>query len=229
MLKAIVLDFNGVIVDDEPVHCRLLGEVMAPFGLRITEKDYYERYIVFRDEEAVSRALEEAGEEPSSEAVAQLVAQKRRLYLTQGLSEIRVFPGVQDFIVAAAASYRLAIASAAARQEIEAVLAHLNLSSYVSCVIAAEDVKNGKPAPDVYIEAISGLNDLFEGVSGLKPHEAVAIEDTPGGIASARAAGLRVAAVLNSFEESALKDADVILSNGLGREALDRIRRQVDR
>lgn len=224
-----MLDFNGVIVDDERVHCRLLGKVMAPFGLRITETDYFERYIVFRDEEAVSRALEEAGNEPSPETVARLVAQKRRLYLAEGLSEIRVFPGVHDFIATAAASYRLAIASAAARQEIEAVLAHLNLSSYVSCVIAAEDVRDGKPAPDVYIEAITRLRLLFTEIGGLEPDEAVAIEDTPGGIASARAAGLHVAAVLNSFEESALKDADLILLDGLGRGALDRIRETVDR
>lgn len=220
MLKAIVLDFNGVIVDDEPVHCRLLREVMAPYGLHISEQDYYERYIVFRDEDAILRALTEAGKEPSGEEVDRLVAEKRRRYITEALSEIRIFPGVHDFISSAAASYRLAIASAAARQEIEAVLNHLGLSAYISCVVAAEDVKNGKPAPDVYLEAIRRLQAM---VGDLGPSNAIAIEDTPGGVSSARAAGLRVAAVLNSFQQDALGGADIVL-DVLGGDALDRIK-----
>jgi HAD superfamily hydrolase (TIGR01509 family) len=220
MLKAIVLDFNGVIADDEPVHCRLLREIIAPYGLHISEKDYYERFIVFRDEQAIQNALKEAGRDPSREEISRLVSEKQRRYMTEAVSEIRVFPGVHEFIVSAAGVCPLAIASAAARHEIEAVLSHLGLSAYISHVVAAEDVARGKPAPDVYLAAIQRLRTT---VSGIEPSQTIAIEDTPGGVASARGAGLRVAAVLNSVSEEALSEADIVLE-GLGGDALDRIK-----
>jgi HAD superfamily hydrolase (TIGR01509 family) len=214
MLKAIALDFNGVIVDDELVHYRLIRDLVAPLGITVTEADYFEKYVVYRDDEAFQRVLADAGRSASPEVVERLVQEKRRRYLTEVLRDLRVCPGVREFIPAAAAAYPLAVVSGAARAEIEAILEHIGLRSYISVLVGAEDVTDGKPAPDPYIEAVRRLRSR---VPGLRPSEVLAVEDTPGGIQAARQAGLRTAAVLTTFPAEALRDADLILWEGFER------------
>ncbi|HEU4391111.1 MAG TPA: HAD family phosphatase [Blastocatellia bacterium] len=220
MLRAIVLDFNGVIADDEHIHFELLRDVMAPLGLDITQQDYLDKYIVYRDEEAFTEALKAAGREPAPGDVERLCNEKRRRYINDALSRVQVFPGACDFVRAAARQYPLAIASAAARPEIEAVLRHIGIRAHFNQIVAAEDVARGKPEPDVYIEAVRRLALTAPGIVA---SEVLAVEDTPGGIASARAAGLRVAAVLNTFPANDVAAADIILEYGLKAEALDQI------
>jgi HAD superfamily hydrolase (TIGR01509 family) len=221
MLRAIVLDFNGVIADDEHIHFELLRDIMAPLGLVITQQDYLDKYVVYRDEDAFTEALQASGREPVDSEVRRLCEEKRRRYITDALPRVRVFPGARDFVVAAAREYPLAIASGAARQEIEAVLRHLGIDTHFKHIVAAEDVNRGKPEPDVYIEA---MRRLAETTSGLEPGHVLAIEDTPGGIASARAAGLRIAAVPNTFPVNRLGEADVMLSSGLNEAAVVEIK-----
>ena len=221
MLRAIVLDFNGVIADDEDIHFELLRDVMLPLGLRITQQDYLDKYVVYRDKEAFTEALKAAGREPTDGEVQRLSNEKRRRYMSEALPRVRVFPGACEFVAAAATEYPLAVASGAARPEIEAVLSHLGIQSHFRHIIGADDVARGKPEPDVYIEAV---RQLAETAPGLEARDVLAIEDTPGGIISARAAGLRVAAVLNTFPASQLGEANIILSKGLNARALDQIR-----
>lgn len=216
MLEAIVLDFNGVIVNDEHVHYLLLREVMAPFGLNITTEDYLNKYVVFGDEDAFAFALDESGQQPTTEAVERLVREKRRRYLEEAVHQIEVFPGVTEFIREASAVYPLAIASGAAREEVLSLLKHFGLDANISAIVAAEDVKNRKPAPDAYLAAVQGLKREGRNVA--------AIEDTPGGIMSAKQAGLRAVAVPNTFPVEALAEADLVLPFGLNPAALSKIK-----
>ncbi len=214
MLKAIAFDFNGVLIDDEDVHYRLIRDLVAPLGIVVTEADYFEKYVVYRDDDAFRQVLIDAGRPATPDVVEHLVREKRRRYLEEVLRGLRVCPGVQAFIPAVAAAYPLAVVSGAARAEIEAILEHIGLRSYFGVIVGAEDVTDGKPAPDAYVEAVRRLRAW---VPALQPAEVLAIEDTPGGLLAARRAGLRTAAVLTTFPAEALRDADLILWDGFER------------
>jgi HAD superfamily hydrolase (TIGR01509 family) len=153
--------------------------------------------------------------------VDRLVSEKRRRYREEELRNVRVFPGVREFVAIAAAECPLAISSGAARQEIEALLDYIGIRHHFSAIVGAEDVKNGKPEPDAYVEAVSRLSARTR---RLEPSGIVAVEDTPGGITAARRAGLRVAAVLNTFPAWDLKEADTILAGGLNPASLAQLR-----
>ncbi|MCS7311365.1 MAG: HAD family phosphatase [Acidobacteria bacterium] len=214
MLKAIAFDFNGVLIDDEAVHYQLIRDLVAPLGIVVTEADYLEKYVVYRDDDAFRQVLTDAGRPATPDLVERLVQEKQRRYLEAALRNLRVCPGVPAFIPAVAAAYPLAVVSGAARAEIEAILGHIGLRSYFRVIVGAEDVAHGKPAPDAYVEAVRRLRTW---VPDLRPAEVLAIEDTPGGLLAARQAGLRTAAVLTTFPAEALRDADLILWDGLER------------
>jgi HAD superfamily hydrolase (TIGR01509 family) len=220
VLRAIILDFNGVVVDDEHIHCALFRDLVAPLGLKLTEQDYFDRYVVYRDEDAIAAAYSELGIECSPEQIESLAAEKRRRYLKEAVTKVHVFPGVGDFIPAAAARYTLAIASGAARAEIETLLDCLGFTRYISGVVAAEEVLKGKPDPEVYLKAMKLLERRHP---SLASSEVIAIEDSAGGVRSAKAAGLKVAAVLNTLGAHQLTEADLILPNGLNAGVLEEL------
>ncbi|MBI2369368.1 MAG: HAD family phosphatase, partial [Deltaproteobacteria bacterium] len=80
MLRAIIFDFNGVIVDDEPIHLKLFQQVLAEQGLPLREEDYYRVYIGMDDRECFATVLAEHGRPADSETIAALVRRKAALY-----------------------------------------------------------------------------------------------------------------------------------------------------
>jgi beta-phosphoglucomutase-like phosphatase (HAD superfamily) len=114
----------------------------------------------------------------------------------------------------------LGIASGAFRDEIDALLAHARVQRLFTTVVAAEDVRTGKPSPEPFRQALANLNQ--GGVRRLQPAHCVVIEDSPYGITAAHAAGMQCVAVTTSHDRAALAAADAIIShvNVLRREDL---------
>ena len=125
--------------------------------------------------------------------------------------EIPLMPGVREFVDATRADRLMAICSGANRSEIEFILKRLKWTGYFNPVIASDSVKKGKPDPEGYIRAYEGLVEL--GDSPMLAEEVIAIEDSPKGIAAAKAAGLRCLAVSNTFGSGELGRADWIVGS----------------
>jgi HAD superfamily hydrolase (TIGR01509 family) len=126
-----------------------------------------------------------------------LEAYRRRLPLADG---------AVDAVRRLAARYRLGLASSSNRPLIDTVLDVTGLGQYFAATVSSEEVARGKPAPDVYLEAARRL--------GVDPTRAAAVEDSPGGIRSAKAAGMRVIARPNPSyppDEESLAQADVTI------------------
>jgi HAD superfamily hydrolase (TIGR01509 family) len=209
MLKAIVFDFDGVLANSEPLHYQAYRDVLADEGLALTRADYYGRYLGYDDVGAFRAMGADLGGPFSDDRIAALVRRKAAQMETLERDQSVLFPGAAETVRRAAAMLPLAIASGAIGAEIRRVLEAADLTASFSVIVAAEDTRLSKPAPDPYLRAV-GLLSLATGLP-IAPHECVAVEDSAWGLESARAAGLRTVAVAQTYAASELTIADLVI------------------
>src|ERR687895_753421 len=111
MLRAVIFDFNGIIVDDEPIHFELFQRVLNEEGIILAEDDYYARYLGFDDRGAFTAAYREHARSLSAPKLTQLIERKAAYYQEAIKTNMRVFPGVETLVPALAKQLPLAIAS----------------------------------------------------------------------------------------------------------------------
>ena len=206
-LQAIVFDFDGVIANSEPLHLRAFQQALADRQVTLTAADYYSRYLGYDDDGVFRHVARDRGVTMTDDEIEGLVARKGE-YIQHLLSAGEVlFAGAADFIRQAAAAVPVAIASGAQRHEIEEILEATGLRGHFGVIVAAGDTVRGKPAPDPYARAF----ELLQGSNtSLRLERCVAIEDSRWGLDSARGAGLRCVAVMNSYPASELPGAELI-------------------
>ncbi|MEO8274617.1 MAG: HAD family phosphatase [Thermoanaerobaculia bacterium] len=197
MIRALLFDFNGILVDDEPLHAELLLRVLREEGVATLRVDA-ERFRGLDDRTALSGALRAAGEAAPSGRVARLVVRKAAYYReTIRRQGYPYFAGAVALVrEAAAAGLPLALVSGALRDEVASGLEQAGIARFFKVVVTAEDVQRGKPDPQGYDQALTALNGnppLPERL--IHAHEGVAIEDSSAGLAAAAACGLRTLAV----------------------------------
>ena len=208
MIQAVFFDFNGVIVDDEPLQMKAYQEVLGREGLTVTEADYYGS-LGTDDVAFVRAAFERAGRELDEGTLARVIEGKTAAHRKLLEGELPLFPGVVTFIKALSRRYAVGLVSMARRTEIDHVLGRAALADYFNVIVSAEDATACKPDPSCYNNALEFLNrKRGEGhVIPLRADECLAIEDAPPGILSARVAGMRTLGVTNTVPEKALREA----------------------
>jgi beta-phosphoglucomutase len=211
MLRALIFDFNGIIVDDEPIHFELFKQVLAEEGIKLTEADYYARYLGFDDRGAFTAAYREHGRSLDEKLLARLIDRKAIYYQSENRSKVRIFPGVENLVTTLVPVLPLAVASGALRQEIEAILSTAGLLKHFSVIISAEDVNHGKPEPEIFLKALAGLNGRGENYHLIDAAECLVIEDSKEGIRGARRAGMKCLAVSNSHPTELLQEAHAVV------------------
>ena len=214
MLRAILFDFNGVLVDDEPLHLELFQRVLGEEGIELTDDDYYTHYLGFDDRGCLRAALEAAGEEATPARQARLIERKAGYYQTRVEREgFPTFPGAAELISGAAgAGLTLGVVSGALKAEIEGALEQLEVRSCFKTVVAAEDVARGKPHPEGYRRGLAELNALPPSPSPpFQAREVLAIEDSPAGLEAAAACGLTTLGVAQTYPEVDLITADRVV------------------
>lgn len=198
-LRAVVFDFDGVLADTERLHLVALRDTLATRGWTLTDEDYFTHYLGYDDRGCMTEFARRQGVSLGSETLSALLSDKEERYATLFARGEVLYPTARACIERLSAVFPLAIASGSLRGEIETILDANDLLSYFSVIVGADDVKEGKPAPESYVRAV----DLL-GVAGA---EAVAIEDSPWGLQSARGAGLRTIGITTSYAAPALTDA----------------------
>jgi len=207
-LQAIVFDFDGVIADSEPLHLRAFQQTLAEAQIELSGRDYYSRYLGYDDVGLLQALAADRGIPMSDREITALVARKGARLQEMMRADHVLFPGALDFIRAAAAAVPIAIASGALGVEIRRVLERERLAGCFTAIVSAEDTPVSKPAADPYRRALVQLAEAIG--APLLPAECVAIEDSPWGLLSAKAAGLRTVAVAHTYERGAL-DADLVI------------------
>jgi beta-phosphoglucomutase len=211
MTAAILFDFNGVIVDDEPQHCDALIATLGEYGYALDRDAYYREYLGFDDRECFRFSFGRMGRAADEPALLEAIERKNAHYERAVRASMRLVPGATEFIEGAALDgFQLAIVSGALRREIELVLDLAGLRAHFSEIVAAEDVSACKPDPQGYNRAREQL--------GIAPARCIVIEDSLPGLAAARAAGLRCAMLSTSHGEEACVGADLVWQDFTGHD-----------
>ncbi|MDT7541914.1 MAG: beta-phosphoglucomutase [Acidobacteriota bacterium] len=208
MIRAILFDFNGVIIDDEPLQLAAYQEVLRAEGIALTEADYYS-CLGMDDVAFVRAAFQRAGRETTVEQLADVIARKTARQRELIKDELPLFPGVVTFVKSCARQWPAGLVSMARRMEIDHVLERAGLTKFFSAIVSAEDVSACKPDPACNLRALELLNERLRANNQqtLAAGECLVVEDSPAGIESARSAGMRTLGVANTVTESQLRDA----------------------
>ncbi len=204
---AVLFDFDGVIVNSEPLHFAALQAVLAREQIHLEEEEYYKELIGFDDRGAIRHAFASRKRELEPKDLLRLAT--RKMEATRELIEKRQYqalPGVEETVRGLWRHYPLAICSGALREEIELMLEGVNLRDCFRVIVAAEDVSHGKPNPEGYLKTVKLLGEVVK--TKLTPKDCLVVEDAPTVIRSVKAEGFRTLGVAGSYPLSALTDAD---------------------
>ena len=206
-LRAVIFDFDGVLVNSEPLHFRALRDSLIPEGIVIDSTEYLRNYVAYDDRGAIRLALEQHGH-PWDAVRVEIVADRKARMFAEMKSGIPFFPGARELVRDLQRQVPLGIASGARHSEIEDLLEAGGLRDAFAAVVGADDVARTKPHPEPYLEALKQLQQI---TPGLEAGDCVALEDTPPGIAAARAAGMTVIGVAHTYDASVLASAHHVL------------------
>jgi beta-phosphoglucomutase len=210
MSSAILFDFNGVLIDDEPQHCDALIATLAEYGYTLDRETYYRDYLGFDDRECFRFTFARDGDKVEESRLLEAIERKNHHYERALRADMRLVPGAVDFVETAALDgHQLAIVSGALRREIELVLKLSGLAPHFAEIVAAEDVTACKPDPQGFNRARKAL--------AVPAARCVVIEDSLPGLAAARAAGLRCAMLSTSHGEDSLAGGDAVWRDFIGR------------
>ena len=210
VIDAMVFDFNGVIADDETPHLLCFQQALAEPRLTLAKHDYYGAYSGM-DERTCTRLLLEQRDGVCDEAQVLRITDRKADLFRALTTHHRppLFPGATDFVLAAKARYRLAIASGGRRVQIEDALAGSAIEHAFEVIVSAEDCPIGKPDPAIYLIACDRLNANRESVERITPSQCLVIEDSVAGIRSASCRHARVG-VSTTYPLEMLNEAEYV-------------------
>ena len=203
--RAVVFDFDGVLVNTEDLHLLAYQQTFVGRGWSLDRDAYFDNYLGFDDLGLIRGFAADHGLRLSEAEVEAILIEKSRRYEKMVETQPVLYPTAAAAIARLGSTFKLAIASGSLRSEIMAILRASQLAQAFSVVVGADDVDKSKPAPDSYIAAVERL--------GVGAASAVAIEDAPLGILAARTAGLRTIGITTSYPRRALTDANHVVDS----------------
>jgi HAD superfamily hydrolase (TIGR01509 family) len=185
MIKAVLWDLDGTLVDSAEFHWQAWRDVMAEEGLPITHEQFVHSFGKRND--LILRGW--LGADPDPDRMRRLSEEKesrfRALVQAHGIEPL---PGVRAWVARLhTEGWQQAIATSAPRLNLEALVDAMKMREFFGAGVAAEDVTHGKPDPEVFLVAARRL--------GAAPHQSVVVEDAPTGIEAGRRAGMRTVGV----------------------------------
>lgn len=214
MLKSVIFDFDGIIVDTEPYHHQAFMEVLQPYGISCSWEEYLELYAGFDDRDALRAFFAHAGRRVSKTHLSGLLAAKAEAFAAIVSGGVTPYPGVLGLIRTLAYDLPLGLCSGAVRSDILPILSQIGLDNVFQVIVTADDVPVSKPDPRCYRLALQRLDGLSPHL-GINGPSCLAIEDTPTGIAAARGAGLPVLAITNNYPAERLQGEGCIVRSSL--------------
>ncbi|MBA2657231.1 MAG: HAD family phosphatase [Tatlockia sp.] len=211
MFQAVIFDFDGVILDSEPLHYEACSHVIKKLGLALSYPEYVDKYLGLSDKEMFPKLFSARNFSFSMDEINALIEEKTKQYqeIIKQCDSLPMIDSVDRYIDYISQKIpKLAICSGSTRNEIMAVLTkfkHGKLQTYFDTIVTSEDIQQGKPSPEGYLLTAKRLN--------VSPSQCVVIEDTPHGVDAAKAAGMHAIALLTSYKKDQFQHADKIISH----------------
>ncbi len=203
MLKAIILDLDGIIVDSEPLHFEAAKKALQEAGIDLT----IDEYLKFGVAKGSKNLFQKLSQKHNVDLdIKKLFLLKKEEFRRLFLGNIVPRDGIINLIENLSKDYTLAVASSGIRDAVDLVLEKLDIKKYFKVVITAEDVEKVKPHPDIYEKTTQEL--------GFDKNECIAIEDSETGLLSAKAAGIKCVIVPCEFTKSQnFSQAELVLED----------------
>ncbi len=211
MLRAVIFDFDGVIIDSEALHLRAFNKALAQFDVEIKTEDYYKDYLGLTDADCFKMLRRQGRLKTDDRQIKSLVKQKNQIFEELAKTEGRIIEGVNDFLqMLSQNNIPMAIYSGAVLAEIELILERAKLRHFFETIVSAEQVKKGKPDPEGFTLALKRLNE--KSCNTILAEQCIVIEDSWWGLEAARAAGMHTIAVTNSYDADQLTMAEKVVN-----------------
>ena len=197
MLKAIIFDIDGVLVDSMRFHADAWANVFYEVGINITREDIYA--LEGSNERAIIKAIfQKAGKEPEPWHFEYLVNKKREIFEFDMIKPFKSIPGCLKKLKR---YFKLAAVSGSSRNVVEKVMNKF-FSGCFEVIITGEDLERGKPDPAPFLKALEKLES--------NKNECIVIENSPMGITAAKRAEIYCVAVASTLEPDKLQNADLV-------------------
>jgi len=202
-----LFDFDGVLVNSEPLHFLAFQETLKAEKIEMSEEEYYREMLGFDDRGAFQAIYAKHGRPLDPRTFLRVMTMKKEAMQAQiQRRQYTALPGVEEFVRAVWRHYPLAVCSGALRDEVEAMLEGVRLRDCFGTIVSAEDVPVGKPDPQGYLMTMKLVGGKIK--KNLRPADCLIIEDAPTVVHSVRAAGFPVLAVATSHPIEKLKEAN---------------------
>ena len=185
MIRAVIFDLDGVLIESEETWSRVRGAVVARYGGHWTEQD--QRNVMGDNSRQWSAYIKRTWNVPLSEQ--KIFREVLDTMVASYMQQLALLPGATEAVARLRAGYLLAVASSSPRELIDVALRVAGLAGAFQAIVSSDEVTHGKPAPDVYLRAAELL--------GVPAHDCVAVEDSTNGIRAAVAAGMATVAIPN--------------------------------
>ncbi len=196
MLKALLFDLDGTLIETEPLHFAAHQRALAPYGITFTLEEYL-RYGMSIDRHVFYEKMQEIRGVPVD---VKRAGQEKKKYYLDTVHNATLFPGTEEVLQQVVSRYACYIVSSSDKETIKHLLDQTGISKYFQKVYSTKDAARPKPYPDVYVDVLADLH--------LSAQETVVIEDSVQGVEAAHAAGIRCIAIPNDFT----KDEDFSLA-----------------
>lgn len=203
MIKAVIFDMNGVIVNDEKIHQRSWKIFCKRHNFKVSREEFKTKFLGRIEKEILTYLFKK---QLSKKDLEKYVSERVKIAMDLFRPNLAPINGSLPLIKNLyAEKMPLALATAARDLYTNFILEGLNIKKYFKVVTTAEDIFKGKPDPEIYLKTARKLN--------LNPKVCIVFEDTPAGVKAAKTAGMKVIAIMTTVSRNELSHADIIINS----------------
>lgn len=189
MIKAILFDMDGVLIDSEPLHCKAYVKAFKEFNIPFKDEEYY---TVWTQEGRGLKGLISDRQLSIDKDV--LYTLKQDLFFSLLKSELIIYPGALDLVHLLRKHFNIALATGTPRRETNVVLEQTKLENIFQVITTGDQVPHRKPHPAIFLRAAEEL--------GIEPQHCLVIEDAQKGIEAAHSAGMKSIAIATKYTQN---------------------------